>query len=896
MARATTTSTALCNGSAVICEAYSIYAMDRCTCAASVLMLAISANAVIDRAAVISRHDVVVSRANSGAINASDVLTVGNGAFAFSADASGLQTWNDTYGLYFDLNTLSDWMFHSMPFDRSTPSGAIQAYTSYNFSYYNTPIDGSGNTRSVPYITNNNASSDVTTWLHNNPHRLSLAQISLRQFDASARSTSTLDISDAVDMSQRLALFNGELSSSFSLSSSGCAASILTTVHPVVDLLSTRVNTISANGDSCAMAARLAFGYGTYAAPAAADYSNANALYHTTTVITNASAAGTIRLLRTVDSDSYEVFCRWSDTRWSLLRTGLHTFDLLPYVGIGVNSSIELSCLFAPVNLAYPIGSWMPWMQDRIAATSALVTDMNSIPLYAATSAAAAAAWNQYWNEGAFVDIASNTQDPRAFELERRVILSQYLTRANSAGVAPPQETGLLCNSWVGKHHQEMRFWHQAHWGLWNHSDLLHRSDGFYVDVLPNSTTYAAFQGYDGARWPKMIAVIANSSGIDVPWPGMDFSPFPFNGGSTDGFGNLLVLDGGSPVGPLLIWHQPHVIWLADLQRRAANATGGAAAAMEVIGFQQTLVFATARFLASYVYFNASATPASSSAATAVASANEANAASGTNAATAAVTAGVGADTASASAGSGAYWMGPPMYGGEEEGNPLEIVNPSFELIYTALVLDIANEWRQLMGMARNATWDDISSKIAALELDLASVNTTKPVYSFNYNCACAYSQVDCPSDRFNKTQCLPSQSHPLSVGMYGMVNGRHSGDKYGLDVTIMNNTVAAVVNNWIWPSGWGWDFPLVAMAMTRLNWDPSAVVDMLLLDDIKNYYFVNGHNYQRPGLAAYLPGNGGLLSEIAMMVAGAEGGFSSPMAFPSEWGVQAEGFTIQYP
>ena len=26
------------------------------------------------------------------------------------------------------------------------------------------------------------------------------------------------------------------------------------------------------------------------------------------------------------------------------------------------------------------------------------------------------------------------------------------------------QETGLLSNSWSGKFHLEMRFWHQAHW------------------------------------------------------------------------------------------------------------------------------------------------------------------------------------------------------------------------------------------------------------------------------------------------------------------------------------------------------------------------------------------------------------------------------------------------
>ena len=63
--------------------------------------------------------------------------------------------------------------------------------------------------------------------------------------------------------------------------------------------------------------------------------------------------------------------------------------------------------------------------------------------------------------------------DDRARELERRVVLSQYLTRVNSAGSTPPQETGYTLNSWYGKHHHEMRWWHQAHFALWQRSHLL---------------------------------------------------------------------------------------------------------------------------------------------------------------------------------------------------------------------------------------------------------------------------------------------------------------------------------------------------------------------------------------------------------------------------------------
>lgn len=126
------------------------------------------------------------------------------------------------------------------------------------------------------------------------------------------------------------------------------------------------------------------------------------------------------------------------------------------------------------------------------------------------------------------------------------------------------------------------RFWHQAHWALWGNADLLHRSDGYYIDALPNATATAAYQGYDGARWPKMVLPAGNRGrgGLDAPWLGLayDAHPFPPPWSATTA-APLYQWESNSGVGPLLVWQQPHVIWLADLQRRAANVTGGPAAA-----------------------------------------------------------------------------------------------------------------------------------------------------------------------------------------------------------------------------------------------------------------------------------------------------------------------------
>lgn len=59
-------------------------------------------------------------------------------------------------------------------------------------------------------------------------------------------------------------------------------------------------------------------------------------------------------------------------------------------------------------------------------------------------------AWAKYWEEGGFVDLTSSS-NPAASELQRRIILSMYHVRVNSAGKNPPQESGLMNNGWYGK-------------------------------------------------------------------------------------------------------------------------------------------------------------------------------------------------------------------------------------------------------------------------------------------------------------------------------------------------------------------------------------------------------------------------------------------------------------
>ena len=88
-----------------------------------------------------------------------------------------------------------------------------------------------------------------------------------------------------------------------------------------------------------------------------------------------------------------------------------------------------------------------------------------------------------------------------------------------------------------------------------------------------------------------------------------------------------------------------------------------------------------------------------------------------------------------------------------------------------------------------------------------------------------------------------------------------------------MKQTLEWVLQNWNWPTTWGWDYGMTAMAAARLGQAETAI-QVLLADQPKNRYLVSGHNFQTADrLRLYLPGNGALLTAVAMMCAGWDGG-----------------------
>ncbi len=428
--------------------------------------------------------------------------------------------------------------------------------------------------RKVGYPTSSAGQEPLFDWLRENPHRLHLGRIGF-----------AIDNPQEVTLAgQTLDLWTGILHSEFEWK--GRHVAVDTCCHPEIDLLAVTVRG--------SLPVRFEFPYGA-SGMSGADWDQPGR--HKTFEITRSESR--LELARMLDSDKYTVAVGW-DTPAAATRDGEHRFLLTPS-----EDTLEFVCAFLP---AGGIPTSLP------AAPRAMEICRRS--------------WERFWTTGGAVDLGI------ARELERRVVLSQYLTATQSAQALPPAETGLTCNSWYGKFHLEMHYWHAAHFAVWGRAPLLERSLAWYTRVLPSARQKASSQGYSGARWPKMTA----PDGRDSP----------------------------SPIGPLLIWQQPHIITMAELCYRAATA----ARKTPTLARYRELVFASADFMASYAHWD----PAGKR-----------------------------------------YVLGPPVIPAQENHPPRETWNPTFELEYWACALETAQLWRERLGLARDPQWEEVRTSLAAL-------------------------------------------------------------------------------------------------------------------------------------------------------------------------------------
>ena len=548
--------------------------------------------APIDRHALVTRHDVLLTN-----FDANNPLSVGNGQFCFTVDATGLQTFPEAFENTTPLGTLSDWGWHTIP---NTNGWDIDKF---QFREY-TDLDG----RKVPYAdVPHNLQTPEIKWLRANPHRLHLGQIgfALRHADGSLATTN-----DLTDIAQRLDLWNGEIISHFKFD--GEPVDVETICSPNSDAIAVCVKSDLLKQNRLAI--QIHFPYGTGEVKTA-DWSQPAA--HETIFTQDKASVG--HFARKLDNDSYVVDAKWS-LGASITNTANHQYEIRfgtpvsdstssdkspPRVGseTAAPPELELVCAFAPKS------------NDRLTS-------------FDATKFAAQKHWNSFWQTGGAIDL-SGSKDPRWFELERRIVLSQYLTAIQDAGKNPPQETGLTYNTWEGKFHLEMHFWHEAHFALWNRLPLLEKSLDYYQKILPRAEGTAKRQGYAGARWPKMTS----PSGAESP----------------------------SPIGPFLVWQEPHPIFYAELcWREHQDKT--------TLEKYRDIVFQTADFMASYATWDTNTSR---------------------------------------------YVLGPTLQTAQEIFPKDKTFNPTFELTYFRWALETAQQWRERLNLPRDKKWDDVLQKLA---------------------------------------------------------------------------------------------------------------------------------------------------------------------------------------
>lgn len=697
----------------------------------------------IDREAVVGRHAIEATRPDPAA-----VVTVGNGDFAFTADITGMQTFTAFHDpaagrssgrLVVNTATMSTWGWHSMP----NPNGYVLADAMSVYESARGPVQypdkfdmAASFGGEVP------AEYRPGTWLHVNPQRLDLGRIGL-VLRPRADAPAEVDPSVLTDVRQRLDLWSGELTSVFSYA--GQEVRVITVGDPHQARVAFRVESDLLAAGLAGVAIRFPYASDNFCLTA--DWSVPDR--HRTALDRLGEWSG--RFDRVLDDTAYSMRLDWSDGQ--LVATDQpHEFSLTTAA-----TTLEVVAGFSPGDAA-ELG---PGRFESVRS-------------------AAAGWWRNFWRSGVAIDFAGST-DPRAAELERRVVLSQYLTAVNCSGTMPPQETGLVTNSWQGKFHLEMHWWHAAHFAAWGRPELLERSLDWYLSILDSARETARRQNHAGARWPKHVGPDGRESPSDI--------------------------------GALLIWQQPHPLYLLELLYRSLAKPERE----DLVTRFAALVEQTALFMASFTEERA-----------------------------------------------GAYHLPAPLVPAQEFYDARTTEDPTFELAYWWWGLDIAQQWRERLGLERRDEWQRIQDHLARphQRQGIYTAIATEPY--------------------------LRRDDHPSMLCALGVLPPTPL-----IDPAVMEATLLDVRGDWDWNSAWGWDFPTMAMTATRIG-RPDLAVDALLMDTGKNQYSPAGHPPQiGSALPIYLPANGGLLAAVSLMAAGWEGAARDCPGFPDDdgWQVRHEGF-----
>jgi hypothetical protein len=415
------------------------------------------------------------------------------------------------------FNTLSQWSWHSFPL----PDGL------HIEDFKGVTLDTHG--RAIKYDMPDKEQPEISSWLEGNPHRFNLGRIGFLLLKSDGTRANLKDLND---MKQEVDMWQGIIYSSFTLQ--GRMVKVKTSCHPSSDVIGVSVESDLINTGQLMVFLDFPYADSRVFTDYIGNYNQKSA--HSTKPYLKSDNSAQIN--RKMDDTEYSVYLNWTNKARFLSGDTIlspHRFYLHPVRG----NKFSFTCGFSP--------------------------HINQIPKYTADEIfeASCKGWPGYWKSGAAIDL-SQSRDPRWKELERRIILSQYLMKVNEAGSYPPQESGLVNNGWSGRFHFEMIWWHGVHYALWNRWELFEKSMHIFKDFLPTSEKRAMDQGYTGVRWPKC------TGNIDRDWP--------------------------HPIHALLIWQQPHPIYFAELDYRLHPSK-------ETLETWREIVFQTAEFMSDFAYY-----------------------------------------------------------------------------------------------------------------------------------------------------------------------------------------------------------------------------------------------------------------------------------------------------
>ena len=175
----------------------------------------------IDRKSVVEKHSIQINRCDT--LNS---LSVGNGTFAFTVDATGLQSFPDYYANGIPLGTQSEWGWHSFP--NTNGYSLDETLREYN-------IHG----RQVKYAVQSKIperTKEAVDYIRQNPHRLQLGKLGL---EIKLKNGKTAQQSDIQNIKQELSMWTGEIHSRFTIENE--LVEVFSYCHQQKDVISTRI-------------------------------------------------------------------------------------------------------------------------------------------------------------------------------------------------------------------------------------------------------------------------------------------------------------------------------------------------------------------------------------------------------------------------------------------------------------------------------------------------------------------------------------------------------------------------------------------------------------------------------------------------------------------------------